>query len=82
MNINIKLYLHAKDTNFMQSGSFPVVVSHFKKDPDWTAAISAYEWIQQIQSEHGSSSDFRIVKVVYNGDIDITELVMKVRQII
>ncbi|MFI8496488.1 hypothetical protein ACIGC1_27240 [Peribacillus butanolivorans] len=82
MNIIIKLNLHAKDNNFLQSGSFPVANSEFKKDPDWTAAIAAYEWIQQIQSEHGSSIDFRIDKVVYHGDIDITELVKKVKPII
>lgn len=82
MNINIKLNLHAKGNNFLQSGSFPVTNSEFKKDPDWTAAIAAYEWIQRIQSDYGSSGDFRIDKVVYNGDIDITELVKKVRPVI
>ncbi|MGE7766692.1 hypothetical protein [Peribacillus sp. NPDC096540] len=81
MNINIKVYLHVKETNFFQSGSFPVVNSEFKKDPDWAAAIAAFEWIQQIQSEHGSSGDFRIDKVVYNDDNDITELVKKVKPI-
>ncbi|MFD4818628.1 hypothetical protein [Peribacillus butanolivorans] len=48
---------------FLQSGSFPVVGSHYKNDPDWTAAITAYEWIQQMKREHASSDDFRIDKV-------------------
>ncbi|MFF2287311.1 hypothetical protein [Peribacillus butanolivorans] len=82
MNINIKVHLHSKETNFLQSGSFPVANSEYKKDPDWAAAIAAFEWIQQIHNDHGSSKDFRIDKVVYNGDIDITELVKKVKPII
>ncbi|MGW6301789.1 hypothetical protein [Peribacillus butanolivorans] len=82
MNINIKVHLHSRETNFLQSGSFPVVNSEFKKDPHWAAAIAAYEWIQQIQNEFGSSKDFRIDKVVYNGDNDITELIKKGRPII
>ncbi|MFS0603191.1 hypothetical protein [Peribacillus frigoritolerans] len=79
MNINIKVYLHAKETNFYQYGSFSVVNSHFKKEPDWTAAIAAYEWIQQIKINFAASEDFRIDQVVYNDDNDITDLVKKVR---
>lgn len=44
--------------------------------------LITYEWIQQIQNEFGSSKDFRIDKVVYNGDNDITELIKKGRPII
>ncbi|MGW6384966.1 hypothetical protein [Peribacillus butanolivorans] len=79
MNINIKVYLHTKETNFLQSGSFSVLNSDFKKDPDWTAAIAAYEWIQKIKRNYAASKDFRIVQVIYNDDNDITELVKKVR---
>ncbi|MFD6441800.1 hypothetical protein ACFWDG_18830 [Peribacillus sp. NPDC060186] len=53
MNIKIKVYLHEKGTKFLHSGSFPVANSGFKKDPDWVAAIAAYEWIQQIKIKHG-----------------------------
>lgn len=81
MNINIKVYLHSKETRFLQSGSFPVLSSDFKKDPDWTAAVAAYEWIQQIKISFAASEDFRIDQVLYNEDIDITELVKKVRPI-
>lgn len=80
MNINIKVYLHSKGTKFLQSGSFPVVKSEFKKDHDWTAAIAAYEWIQQIKISFAASVDFRIDQVLYNDEIDITELVKKVLQ--
>ncbi|MFH0070696.1 hypothetical protein [Peribacillus sp. NPDC056705] len=82
MNINIKVYLHSKGTNFLQSGSFPVPNTDFKKDPDQTAAIAAYKWVQQIKSNYAASKDFRIDQVIYNEDIDITELVIKVRSII
>ncbi|WP_342615081.1 hypothetical protein [Peribacillus frigoritolerans] len=78
MNINIKVYLHSKGTKFLQSGSFPVVNSELKKEPDWTAAVAAYEWIQQIKIKFAASEDFRIDQVIYNEDIDITELVEKV----
>ncbi|SNT42113.1 hypothetical protein SAMN05444672_12213 [Bacillus sp. OK838] len=82
MNINIKVYLHSKGNKFLQSGSFPVVNSEFKKDPDWTAAIAAYEWIQQFKINFAASEDFRIDLVTYNADIDITELVEKVKPIL
>ncbi|WP_340373313.1 hypothetical protein [Peribacillus sp. FSL E2-0218] len=82
MNINIKVYLHSKGINFLQSGSFTVPNSDYKKDPDWTAAIAAYEWIQQIKINFAASDDFRIDKVIYNEDIDITEVVKKVKPII
>lgn len=82
MNINIKVYLHAKEINFFQSGNFPVPNTDFKKDPDWTAAVAAYEWIQQIKSNYAASKDFRIDQVVYNDVVDITELVKMVKPII
>ena len=78
MNINIKVYLHSKGTKFLQSGSFPVLNSDFEKDPNWAAAISAYEWIQQIKLSFAASDDFQIDQVIYNGENDITELVKKV----
>ncbi len=59
----------------MQSGSFPVLNTDFKKDPDWTAAVTAYKWIQNIKIDFAASEDFRIDQVIYNGDIEITELV-------
>ena len=79
MNINIKVYLHSKKTKFLQSASFPVPNSKYKEDPDWTAAVEAYEWIQQIKISYATSEDFRINQVVYNDGKDITDLVKKVR---
>ncbi|MGE6614053.1 hypothetical protein ACQKFG_26800 [Peribacillus sp. NPDC076916] len=65
MNINIKVYLHSKETKFSQKGSFPVPNAKYKEDPDWTAAVAAYEWIQKIKSSYAASKDFRIDHVVY-----------------
>ncbi len=75
MNINIKVYLHSKGTRFLQSGSFPVLNSDYKKNPDRTAATAAYNWIQQIKISFAASKDFRIDQVIYNEDNDITDLV-------
>ena len=81
MNIIIKVYLHSKGTKFLQSGNFPVPNSDYKKVPDWTATIYAYKWIQQIKINYAASNDFRIDQVIYNEDVDITELVKKVKPI-
>ena len=81
MNINISIHLYAHGNNCFKGGSFAVMPSDFKKDSDWTAAIVAFEWIKQIKRELGFSDDFRITKVYYNEDIDITELVKKVEPI-
>lgn len=75
MNINIKVYLHSKGTKFLQSGSFPVPNSDYKKDPDSAAAVAAYKWIQQIKINFAASEDFRIDQVIYNEEDDITDLV-------
>jgi len=45
-------------------------------------AVAAYEWIQQIKSNFAASKDSHIVQVIYNDDIDITELVKKVKPIL
>ncbi|CAK6472701.1 hypothetical protein BFRIG_01893 [Peribacillus frigoritolerans] len=82
ININIKVYLHSKGTKFLQSGNLQILSSDFKKDPDWTAAIAAYEWIQQIKINFAASEDFRIDQVIYNEDIDITELVKNDKPIV
>ncbi|WP_260288492.1 hypothetical protein [Peribacillus aracenensis] len=75
MRINLQVYLHAHGSRFLKSGVFPVNVSEFKKEPDQAAAVSAYEWIRAINKEMGFSKDFRIDKVIYDQEHDITEIV-------
>ena len=79
MKILLTVKLHARETDFLQSGNFPVLPSEFKKDPDWTAAVAAYEWIEKIKANTGYSADFSIIEVRYNSDHDITDLVKSVR---
>ena len=79
MNINLEIFLFASDTNFKKAGTFSVNNHEFKNEPDWAAAVTAYKWIQQVNEEMGYKEDFDIIKVVYNGDNDITELTKKVQ---
>ncbi|MFB6804848.1 hypothetical protein ACFCVU_27555 [Peribacillus butanolivorans] len=81
MKIQIEVQLFANGANFLQSGSCSVITTDFREEPEWTAAVSAYEWIQKIKNTV-RYPDFQIVRVVYNGENDITDLVRKVRPII
>ncbi|MGE7686742.1 hypothetical protein [Peribacillus simplex] len=79
MEIQIEVQLFANGAKFLQSGSCSVIATDFRKEPEWTAAVSAYEWIQKIKSSVRYPDDFQIIRVVYNGENDITGLVRKVR---
>ncbi|MCK1981981.1 MULTISPECIES: hypothetical protein [Peribacillus] len=50
MKIQIEVQLFANGANFLQSGSCSVITTDFRKEPEWTAAVSAYEWIQKIKN--------------------------------
>ncbi|MFD4819455.1 hypothetical protein [Peribacillus butanolivorans] len=82
MEIQIEVQLFANGAKFLQSGSFSVITTDYRKEPEWTAALSAYEWIQKIKNTVRYPDDFQIVRVVYNGENDITDLVRKVRPIL
>lgn len=83
MNVKYRWYLHTKETNFLQIWRIPQsLIRDLRKLLIGPLQFATYEWIQQIQNEFGSSKDFRIDKVVYNGDNDITELIKKGRPII
>ncbi|MGE7907933.1 hypothetical protein ACQKNS_26680 [Peribacillus sp. NPDC094092] len=82
MEIQIEVQLFANGAKFLQSGSCSVITTDFRKEPKWTAAVSAYEWIQKIKGSVRYPGDFQIVSVVYDGENDITNLVRKVRLII
>jgi hypothetical protein len=62
MKINIEVNYIINDTGIYRSGSFKV-----KKD----AVHTSYEWIRQIQKEHGY--DLTLEKVIVDGKNDITE---------
>ena len=82
MEIQIEVQLFANGAKFLQSGSCSVIPTDFRKEPEWTAAISAYECIQKIKNSVRFPNDFQIVSVVYNGENDITDLVRKVSPIL
>ncbi|WP_342603850.1 hypothetical protein [Peribacillus sp. FSL E2-0159] len=79
MEIQIEVQLFANGAKFLQSGSCTVITTDFRKEPEWTAAVSAYEWFLKIKSSVGYPDDFQIIRVVYNLENDITSLVRKVR---
>ncbi|WP_057914490.1 hypothetical protein [Peribacillus muralis] len=82
MEIQIEVQLFANGAKFLQAGSCTVITTDFRKEPEWTAAVSAYKWIQKIKNSVHYPGDFQIVSVVCNRDNDITDLVRKVRPII
>ncbi|HWO76538.1 MAG TPA: hypothetical protein VNM69_11685 [Bacillus sp. (in: firmicutes)] len=81
MQILIKIQLSIEGTRSEYAGHFPVNNRKFKKDPDWEAAITAYQQIQKIKYETGYRKT-EILKVTYNEDKDITELVKRVTPVI
>lgn len=50
MEVQIDVQLFANGAKFLQSGSCSVITTDFRKEPEWTAAVSAYEWIQKIKN--------------------------------
>lgn len=77
MKINLEVHTQINGSRGLRRGAFPVMPGDFKKEPDWTAAIAAYEWIREIKKQH--PYEVVIEKVIYDGENDITELVSKVR---
>lgn len=77
MKVNLEIHTQINGSRGLRGGAFSVIPSDFKKDPDWTAVIAAYEWIREIKRQH--PYDVVIEKIIYNGENDITELVSKVR---
>lgn len=60
------------ENNIERTGSFPVNSRKFQQDGDMAAAEAAYRWVRDIlRLEHIS----QIVKITYNEEHDITELV-------
>lgn len=72
MQISIRI-IYRSDSRLMQKASFPVNIKLFKEDPAKEAARLAYEWWKQIKKKMSYRAE--IESVVYNEEIDITELV-------
>jgi predicted O-methyltransferase YrrM len=77
MKITIRIIYQGYAAKLMQRASFAVNQKAFKVDPDRKAARIAYEWLKEIKRE-GHVQE--IVKVIYNNDQDITELVKELEK--
>ncbi|PLT33258.1 hypothetical protein [Bacillus sp. V5-8f] len=76
MNVIIEIQIESPRGNFSRKGKLLVKPSDFKRDPDETAAIAAFEWLREIRLVHGFNLGEHVVqKVIYNGEHDITEIV-------
>lgn len=82
MHINLNVMIYMAGSRSLHSGCFEVNNVDFNKESEWTAAVTAYQFIQKIKYDTGYHDDTKVLKITYNGDIDITELVRKVRPVI
>lgn len=75
MEIQLEVHLTSDRGRSRHQGSFPVKISDFKKDPDYTAAVAAIEFIHHIRAQASGFAQADVEQVIYNGEQDITELV-------
>src|SRR4051812_16958265 len=72
MNVLIEIIYIGWQNEILRKGNFLVNTKKFKEDPDHTVAEVALKWIHDIRVEGHIS---KIIRVRYNGENDITELV-------
>lgn len=80
MKVLIETQLNVDGNRGLRRGEFFIRNSDFKKDQDWHVSIKAYEWIQEQISEFGGRKT-EIIKVTWNEENDITEIVKQIRPI-
>lgn len=81
MKITIEVHLNIEGSRMMSGGEFDVNKKDFEKDANFTAAVFAYQFIEQIKNETGHR-DTIIEKVIYDGVNDITEITKQIRPIV
>jgi hypothetical protein len=81
VKVLIEIHLTIEGTGNSVAGDFTVNNRDFKKDPDFTCAVIAYEWIQKLKYDTGFR-ETTIDEVTWNQENDITELVKKIKPII
>jgi len=74
MNIHIEIIYFGSRSDILRKGNFPVNSRRFNEDPDRAAAEVALNWIWEIRREHHVG---KIIKVTYNKEHEITDLVME-----
>ncbi|MCK6203916.1 hypothetical protein KZX50_00445 [Bacillus infantis] len=77
MKILIQIDYLGRHSEITQSGDFGVDAREFAIDPDKEAARVAYGFLQWIKKEMTVQ---KIRKVVYNGEKDITQLVVEMEK--
>ncbi|WP_026693889.1 hypothetical protein [Peribacillus kribbensis] len=77
MTINIEVTLRVNGSISLQRGPFPIHKRKFNENPDKEAALAAFTWIKLLRRKSGYFYDAELVKVIYDGENDITELVRK-----
>lgn len=73
MRISIEVFLFIEGSHTKSGGMFNVNINEFKNNPDFTAAVAAFQYIEDIKKQVGYRN-VTIKKVIYSGDKDITEL--------
>ncbi|WP_071394804.1 hypothetical protein [Bacillus tuaregi] len=71
MEVFIELIYFGQRSEILRKGNFPI--EKYNKDLDMAAAEAAIHWIKQIKREHIVS---RIIKVTYDKNHDITEIII------
>lgn len=77
MRIVIRRIILVRGYPVLSNGEFPVKERAYKEDPDQAAAKIASKWIDQSKREMDVDG---IVKVLYDGEKDITELVKELQK--
>ena len=72
MKVLIKVHYAFNSTKCSQSGDFPVNYRDYKLDPDKAASVPAIKFISDIQKLF---PEMEVIKVLYNEDIDITDII-------
>lgn len=77
--ISVNVYIEGTHTR--SGGTFNINAKHYKENPDYAAAVIAYQYIQDIKSQVGYR-DVKIKKVVCSCDKDITELTKRIEPLL
>lgn len=81
MKIHLDIHLIIEGNRTLHRASFNVNNREYKEDPEFTAGVAAYKWIEQIKRETGHL-DTVIELVLLNSTDDITDTVNKIRPIV
>lgn len=76
MQVLIKVHYTFNSVKCLQTGSFPVNYRDYKQDPDKAVSVQAVKFVIEIQKQF---PEMEIIKVLFNEDIDISNLVREMK---